>query len=153
MFCKTCSQEKPEGAFYVSNKTKCKDCIKASVNANRQENLEKIRGYDRMRGSMPHRVAARAEYAKTDAYSVSHDAAVRKWSAKHPDRSKATVTVNNAVRDKRLIPWPVCALHACEKRPQAHHPDYSRPLDVVWLCPLHHKQAHEIVRVENYLAV
>lgn len=22
-------------------------------------------------------------------------------------------------------------------------PDYSRPLDVRWLCPVHHKEAHK----------
>ena len=25
---------------------------------------------------------------------------------------------------------------------QAHHEDYSRPLDVRWLCELHHRQHH-----------
>ena len=24
----------------------------------------------------------------------------------------------------------------------AHHDDYSRPLDVMWLCPVHHKERH-----------
>ena len=23
-----------------------------------------------------------------------------------------------------------------------HHPDYTKPLEVIWLCPLHHKQLH-----------
>ena len=32
----------------------------------------------------------------------------------------------------------------CGNESEAHHPDYSRPLDVVWLCSSHHKEAHKI---------
>lgn len=28
----------------------------------------------------------------------------------------------------------------------AHHEDYSRPLDVVWLCPCHHARRHRELR-------
>lgn len=145
MRCKHCLMEKPAEGFYQSNKTKCKECIKTAVKENRQANLERIRAYDRMRGSQPHRVAARAEYRKTAAYAESHEAAVLRWAAKHPERRKASHIVGNAVRDGRLIPWPVCAEPSCSGKPQGHHADYSRPLDVVWLCPKHHKQAHALV--------
>ena len=30
----------------------------------------------------------------------------------------------------------------CGGKGEGHHPDYSRPLDVVWLCDLHHQQLH-----------
>jgi hypothetical protein len=33
-----------------------------------------------------------------------------------------------------------------QDRVQAHHEDYSRPLDVVWLCPTHHKARHREMR-------
>jgi len=29
-----------------------------------------------------------------------------------------------------------------DKEVQAHHPDYSKPLEVVWLCKLHHHHIH-----------
>lgn len=145
MYCKHCAQEKPIEGFYLSNKSKCKECIKAAVNAHRQENLERVRAYDRLRGSMPHRVAARAEYAKTPAYVKSHAAATSRWAAKHPERRKANILVGNAVRDGRLMPWPCCAVPECGDKPQGHHPDYDRPLDVVWLCPTHHEEAHALV--------
>jgi hypothetical protein len=145
MRCKHCSQDKAADCFYKSSPSKCKDCVKAAVNQHRQANLERVRAYDRMRGSQSHRVAARAEYRKTPAYAQSHEAAALRWSAKHPERRKASHIVGNAVRDGRLIPWPVCALPECDGKPQGHHPDYSRPLDVVWLCDTHHKQAHALV--------
>jgi len=145
MLCKSCLAEKSADAFYASNKTRCKECIKTSVREHRQANLELVRAYDRRRGSMPHRVAARKEYQATPAFAKSHEAAALRWAARHPDRRKASHAVGNAVRDGRLIPWPTCAVPECDSKPQAHHPDYSRPLDVVWLCPPHHKQAHALV--------
>lgn len=145
MHCKACHSEKLASEFYVSNKTRCKECVKAAVTEHRLANLERVRAYDRMRGSMPHRVAARADYRRTPAYAESHEAAALRWAAKHPERRKASHIVGNAIRDGKLIPWPVCAVPECADKPQAHHPDYSRPLDVVWLCPAHHKAAHALV--------
>jgi hypothetical protein len=149
MICNTCLTDWPADAFYASNRTKCKECTKAAVRANRAAKIEHYQEYDRMRGSMPHRVAARAEYRQSDAYAVAHRAASERWMAKHPERRQAANIVNNAVRDGRLIPWPVCAVPECSQKPEAHHPDYSHPLDVVWLCDKHHKEAHAIARAER----
>lgn len=151
MLCKACNTKKLAGDFYASNKTRCKECVKASVTAHRAANLDRVRAYDRMRGSMPHRVALRKEYRTTAAYSKSHEAAALRWAAKHPDRRKANNLVANAVRDGRLIPWPLCAVPECSREPQAHHPDYSRPLDVVWFCQPHHKQAHALVSNDSQM--
>lgn len=30
----------------------------------------------------------------------------------------------------------------CGMKAEAHHPDYSKPLEVVWLCSFHHKEWH-----------
>jgi len=46
----------------------------------------------------------------------------------------------NALRDGRLIsnPCEVCGT----AKSQGHHEDYSKPLDVVWLCTRHHADRH-----------
>jgi ribosomal protein S27AE len=43
----------------------------------------------------------------------------------------------------RLIrqPCEVCG----EKKVEAHHDDYDKPLDVRWLCPAHHAETHREV--------
>ncbi len=150
--CTKCKVEKTKSEFYKHKKmsdgylSECKECVKKRIRAHRVENLDRIQAYDRMRGSLPHRVAARNEYQKTDAYRESHRNACDKWQTKHPERRKASHIVGNAIRDGKLIPWPICAEPDCRDKPQAHHPDYSSPLDVVWLCSKHHSMAHSLVR-------
>jgi hypothetical protein len=55
-------------------------------------------------------------------------------------RRDAVTTVNNAVRDGRLDRQPC---EACGAEPaQGHHDDYSKPLEVRWLCPPCHANEH-----------
>ena len=48
--------------------------------------------------------------------------------------------VADAIRTKRLVRG-ACEVCGIEKA-QAHHPDYSKPLDIQWLCRRHHGEAH-----------
>ena len=41
-----------------------------------------------------------------------------------------------------------CAECGSEKS-QMHHPDYSKPLDVVWLCRRHHSALHIKLRTTS----
>lgn len=135
--CFKCHCEKPLFEFYKhramadGHLNKCKDCTKADVGKHRAKNLERVRAYDRERSNLPHR-------------KESNRRVTANWRAEQPKRRAAQVAVGNAVRDGRLTPWPTCAMPECSAKPEAHHPDYDRPLDVVWLCHAHHKQAHAI---------
>ena len=150
--CFKCLCHKPVDDFYKHAAMsdgrfgKCKDCTKNDVKLHRQQNLEKVRSYDRMRGSMPHRVAARATYQKTPAAHESHRLSLRKYRMKHPERDGARAAVQRALKSGKLIAWPVCAVPGCCDKPEGHHPDYERPLEVVWLCTRHHSAAHAIAR-------
>ena len=64
----------------------------------------------------------------------------RAWAERNPEKRRAQVAVGNAVRDGRLQKEP-CAVCGTEKV-QAHHDDYSKPLEVTWLCASHHREAH-----------
>jgi hypothetical protein len=111
---------------------KCKSCTKKDVHEHRHgKGRENILAYDRERAKELHRIDA-AKLLRV------------KWLEQYPERRKAQVTVGNAIRDGLLTPWPVCAIPECNCKPEAHHPDYSKPLDVVWLCSAHHKQAHSL---------
>ena len=53
---------------------------------------------------------------------------------------KAQWTLNNAVRTGKLQRG-ICAVCGNIKT-QAHHKDYTKPLDVIWLCGKDHKAVH-----------
>ena len=82
--------------------------------------------------------------------SISQSADVRERVAKtiteyrkrFPERRAANNKVMRALSSGKLKRQPclVCGAEAV-----AHHQDYSRPLDVVWLCQSHHKQTHALV--------
>ena len=59
---------------------------------------------------------------------------------RNPLKRRARAIVGVAIAKGRLARAP------CEKcgeqRSQAHHDDYSKPLDVRWLCRAHHDEAH-----------
>ena len=109
---------------------KCKECAKSDAAIVRQARLDYYRLYDRRRASQPHRRAL--------AKRINQE-----WKALNPKRRAAQVLLGNALRDGKVksLPCFMCGLKA-----QAHHPDYDAPLEVVWLCPVHHKQAHAVAR-------
>ena len=58
----------------------------------------------------------------------------------------ATEKVSNALQSGRLVREP-CECCGATERVDAHHDDYSKPLDVRWLCRRHHLEYHgRIVR-------
>lgn len=63
-----------------------------------------------------------------------------RWGEKNPDKRRAHGLVKRAVQAGKLTRQP------CERcgdiRSEAHHEDYSKPLVVVWLCRLHHREHH-----------
>lgn len=131
MYCKTCNITKQAADFYVSNMSRCKECLKASVRANRLEKIDYYRQYDRLRASQPHRIEN--NFSQSQA-----------WRNEFPNRRRAQGRVAHALRAGKLLRQPCWV---CGEKAVAHHPDYDRPLDVVWLCQSHHKQAHALASV------
>lgn len=150
--CFKCACEKPLDDFYKHARmkdgrlNKCIECTKLDVRRNRADNIEHYRSFDRMRGSMPHRVAARAAYLQTPEGKAASARAARVANARFPERRAARVAISNAIRSGKVIAWPVCEIPGCTAKPEAHHADYSLPLDVTWLCDHHHKATHKLAR-------
>ena len=103
---------------------KCKECTKNDSTNHRDENIDKIREYDRERGNRQDK-----EY-------------VGEYRKKFPNKYKAHSLVGSAIKCKRLFKEP-CEVCKSEDGVHAHHDDYLKPLNVRWLCPVHHKKWHK----------
>lgn len=132
--CFKCKTVQPLSEFYKHSAmadghlNKCKTCTKKDAGIHRVKNLETIRAYDRERGKLAHRIALRT-------------AVNRAWRAADSRRQKAHNAVSRAIINGKLIK------SNCEKcgseKSVAHHEDYDKPLQVIWLCQICHKQRHK----------
>jgi len=59
-----------------------------------------------------------------------------------PHKVKARLLVSYAVEIGVLIRPTNCSRCLKECKPEGHHPDYSKPLEVIWLCRECHNKEH-----------
>lgn len=105
----------------------CKKChVARTMRANRKY-IDKRRIQRRKYNETPER--RKAAYENT-----------KKMYRLHRENQIARMKVYQAVKKGKLkkLPCLVCG----EIKAQAHHNDYNKPLEVIWLCITHHKQLH-----------
>jgi hypothetical protein len=145
--CKVCKTIKPIVDFYKHKQMLggrlniCKKCHNLNAKINRLKNLERHREYDRKRRTSKKRILQKKSYYQSEKGKTLAAKFRKLYRKNNPDKTKAHWTVSNAIRSGKITKKPC---HACGKRQaHAHHDDYSRPLDVVWLCPKHHFERHK----------
>jgi hypothetical protein len=128
--CFKCKAVKPLEDFYKhpamadGRVNKCKECNKVDVRENRTVKADYYRAYDRERGSRQP-----PEY-------------IKEYRARYPKKYKAHSMVNYHVRAGNISKKP-CEICGDFLKAEAHHDDYDKPLDVRWLCSIHHKAWHQ----------
>lgn len=133
--CTSCFIEKNLSTEFYKHKkmadgylNKCKECVKARVSNHRIENIDRVREYDRQRFKLdPER-------------KRQHRRNTIKFRTENPEKYAAQTAVGNAIRDGKLK-RQTC--RECGEKAHAHHEDYSKPLEVIWLCPIHHAEIHK----------
>lgn len=129
--CFKCNEAKPLTEYYRhsgmsdGHLNKCKQCTKKDVRNNRADKREQYSDYEQLRQQSP------ARKAKKLIYGTQH-------KQRNPVKHRARWTLQQAVRRGRIekLPCDVCG----DPKSQAHHDDYSKPLDVRWLCFKHHRE-------------
>ena len=137
--CTNCGKEKELTEFYKQGKylrAICKDCSKLFA----REWYSTENGIATQRNSRLKQVASGYKKANSSAYRKRK---VNECSARQ--------AVSNAIRDKRLFkkPCEICG----EIKVEAHHTDYSKHLEVTWLCKKHHTLLHRDLRKSNKVIV
>jgi hypothetical protein len=130
--CFKCETTQPIENFYRHPRMadgrlgKCKACTKRDVSENYDKNREHYRAYEVERFKRP---ARKIQLTETQ----------RRMRKQSPEKYAARTAVSNAIRDGRLTRLP-CQLCGATDRVQAHHEDYSKPLDIEWLCFRCHRE-------------
>ncbi len=64
-------------------------------------------------------------------------------------RNKAYSIVYIATRNGTLVKQPCEHCLEVNWKSEAHHEDYSKPLEVIWLCKLHHRLKHKQIKFHS----
>ncbi len=135
--CGSCLIEKEDKCFYKDASRSnglschCKDCIREQQRKSREADPEAARRKNRLRY---HRVKLTPQYR----IRITRKQKLRR--AVHPDKYKARRKVMHEIEMGRMVRG-VCACGSTENI-QAHHEDYSKPMEVVWMCAVCHRKHH-----------
>ncbi len=61
----------------------------------------------------------------------------------YKNKNRASGLVDRSIKDQKLIRPGCCEDCGDECKPHGHHPDYSKPFEVEWLCVKCHMKAHK----------
>ena len=108
----------------------------------RREGCRKI--YEKHADSV---IARTQAYHHTAAGKAASKVSDKHQRAKFPEKIQARQTLGIAVRQGLVTKKPCERCGA--KNTHGHHPDYSKPLEVIWLCPRCHSAEHKALRARK----
>lgn len=129
--CFKCGQAKPRSEFYAHKMMadgllgKCKTCVSVDCLAHRQKNADRVAEYERQRSQRSDRKAKKRIYEN-------------RHRRRHPEKDRARCAVARAIKRGKLVRQP--CVYCGNPKTQAHHRDYSKPLDIVWCCFRCHRE-------------
>jgi hypothetical protein len=151
--CFKCGKEKPLTEFYRHSKmadghlNKCKSCAKTDSQINFERNMR-----DPQRFEMElERQRVKQRKKKIIIGTKEKTATIARYARRYPEKIAAHKAVKIALSSGDLKRKP-CEKCSAEKA-QAHHEDYSKPLDVNWLCSTHHAERHVEIRKQKRLGL
>jgi hypothetical protein len=139
--CTKCGAEKPLCSYHRSKAgrlgrvAKCKTCVKEYNATPERRAAIKASG-------AANRAATERKYKRSEKGKAIQRKCAKARRKKHPEKMRAKDKVKYAVRIGRLVRQP-CEVCGSTTNVHAHHDDYSKPLDVRWLCYEHHMEVHK----------
>lgn len=141
--CRHCSCVIEPKAWQIAKSDfECDSCRRTRQKVYRAS--RKASGNPVVSGQMPreYHKAYEAAYFQNKENRERRNALMRKYTKAHGTREhhEARWIVSRALKAGRLErrPCEVCG----STKAEAHHDDYSKPLDVRWLCKTHHLEHH-----------
>jgi hypothetical protein len=152
--CKSCGLEKPLIDFYKHKEMSdgylniCKECKKRYANEYRNINLEKVHQYDRNRPNAKERTEKnKLTLAQDPIRRKKYQDLKNNWGRQNYIKRKAHNYVKRAIEKGLLIKPLHCELCGATERIEAHHENYNKPLDVIFVCSTCHHKIHKFKRI------
>lgn len=110
----------------------CRECLRSSIRKWQANNPEKSKA-----------IKQRATRLYDRRHAKQKMLANKEYRLKHPWVRLANVRVYLALQKGKIVKPGACEFCGTENtRLLGHHEDYSKPYDVIWLCPSCHYQHH-----------
>lgn len=159
--CFHCKEEKNPEEFYKNKTNKdgltsdCKICVlKRQYYEKRESILEKRRVYrEKNRDKISLKEATRRlndadrfEKNRQRHFSWSKNnrkrlnAYQREWYQENKEKRRAHVVLSRAIRAGKIVRPINCSQCLKECKPDGHHEEYSKPLEVIWICRACHSR-------------
>lgn len=161
MLCNKCGQDKAEDRFEYrkvrgKHRKTCKDCKNESSRTSyskksreiaekrkivRNTNLDELNAkarqrYWKNRGELLKKARERIGYKNRPSDSF------KAWRIRNKEKCAAHQSVSRALKNGKMLKADKCALCGKGEKLNAHHNDYTKPLDITWLCIPCHKKVH-----------
>lgn len=85
-----------------------------------------------------------AKYRKTESGAERTRIAINKSIEKHWEKQKARLKVKCAILSGKLLKPTCCSKCGAETKIEGHHEDYTKPLEVIWVCRSCHRELDKL---------
>lgn len=151
MLCRICRMAKPVADFTTIHGkpiTKCKPCEAERTRRARLANVERYAALRRRRywADIGKSRRQNREWARTERGRETNCEAVGRYKKRHPERVSAQRKLQTAIKRGAIQRPDVCQIAGCDcaGRLHAHHSDYAKPLDAIFVCHEHHEYLHHV---------
>ena len=133
--CTCCGIEKPISEYNKHPNMadghigKCRDCRNKHAKQYRLDNREKINAYQR-------------QYRKTERGKELRAISDKKYQKAFPEKINAKQVIYTGIQRGKIKRLP-CEVCGSSVDVHAHHSDYTKPRQIVWLCRQHHMEEHK----------
>lgn len=115
-------------AYYEANRERANQHARNGYLLTQEERIAQVNAYQMAR-----------RQADPGAYSAMLSTRSKRWRERNPEKALAHSRFHHAVARGEIVKQPC---EVCGADAEAHHDDYTKPLDVRWVCRKHHKALH-----------
>lgn len=143
IYCNRCKQNKAEAFFRRDSQGYISWCIECSA---KYKNIyrKKCPNLSTAQSERWLNKIKNTEGERYEQYKRYHREHSLKYNKLYPKRYAVKKIVIKALKDGKIIRSSQCQICKCSKNIHAHHCDYNKPLDIMWLCAKHHKKWHTL---------